>query len=1149
MSHSLLSVHVATKLVLCSALLACQGREGRRPDLPPAPLPPLAGGAHAFFAGREAGEWRDPELPLATPSWRAAQGDRLVYALDDDGARAARCGVELSWSDGGTTEAVPRDALEGERLVEVPLDAHVGRELVAARFVARSQEVGASFARFAAIELRSAAGRREALAPAIVGLHALQRHDEGGSAHVALPDGMAAKSAPLALPPGAVVGDPWLPIDLGPRRSRGIESDPLCVLGDGVLMRLAPPDRGTSAAGELISFAPLDGGKSYDAWLCIEAPAEPFECELVVLGTQGERRPARLRLDPAAGGVLPLGDGRWLVHRALAADFGVRGLELPREGRLRLHGATLRLVRAAGTDRRFMREFLAAERRDAAWLTPAARDALARWESLHATGSTFFAFDGEDEALQAVHEAFLRRDPPLVEALALRRVDELLARRPELSGLSVAFVAVPAPGAALDPALRSAAAAGLPMLGVGAGDLSSLPDTARGVAEELAARGLMAPDALRARAMSGSTQWTAGMVVRGVEAAAGDLPSGMSRLAVFDGDPRTVRVLARACESAGIGQLVARGAARGSPGTNERWTSGDGSGAWLATPHADLGGVPTLDAGWWRSFVASRQGVESVALVLVELGGGDDAAMLQALARWRACELAPPIVGSAVGELEAALARLPQSAWTERAPVALDESAEARLVAARRAEAALARCELLAGIAAQDGADLGVVASRAAWSRRFDAGEDPVALKKLADGAASLEREVLVAHGGAIDAAGSGVPVVAWNALPFERVGWLELSGTLDVVDHDGRALATQRTASGGTLARVPLPALGHAVVRVSKGKEGPAETAAPNDSAATFENDLVSFRMSPARADGEVAIESIVHKKSGRELLAAPLRLGAARGSWRVLESGPLRTLVEVALGEGAAAGRATLALLAGETSLRLEHAGSKPLRLDVAVPPSFRVWMRGLVLDAGQLPPRDAQGVRFDDWLALGDGLVGLALVGVDCARADLATGVVADARHGVQSHAASVVLPAGRARLSLCAFEDGARRGQLIQLAATQLSPAAFLAVQSKSGGVPAWRAALALSRDADGSRQDKCGLLAPFVRASIEGPGLELALFETRGSGSLVRLRPLLPHREVERVDATGLALETLQLEDGAAPISLGPGRLELARIRR
>ncbi|MEY2747603.1 MAG: hypothetical protein RL112_2645, partial [Planctomycetota bacterium] len=28
-----------------------------------------------------------------------------------------------------------------------------------------------------------------------------------------------------------------------------------------------------------------------------------------------------------------------------------------------------------------------------------------------------------------------------------------------------------------------------------------------------------------------------------------------------------------------------------------------------------------------------------------------------------------------------------------------------------------------------------------------------------------------------------------------------------------------------------------------------------------------------------------------------------------------------------------------------------------------------------------------------------------------------------------------------------------------------------------------------------------------------------------------------------------ALETLQLEDGAAPISLGPGRLELARIRR
>lgn len=1146
MSHSLLSIRTATKLVLCLALVACQVREAPEPGLPPARLPPLAGGAHAFLGAREAGEWRDPQLPLSTPTWRAALGDRLVYALDDDGVRALRCGVELGWSDGGLTQAVTRDAREGERVVEVPLDEHAGRELIAARFVARSQEVGASLARFASIELRAADGRREPLSPAVAGLHALQRHDEGNSAHVALADGGAAATAPLALPPGAVVGDPWLPIDFGPRRSRGLESDPLCVLGDGVLMRLAPSDRAISAAGELLSFAPLDGGRSYDAWLCIEAPAEPFDCELVVLGTQGERRPARLRLDPAAGGVLPLGDGRWLVHRALAADFGVRGLELPREGRLRLHGATLRLVRAGGSDHRFVRAFLAAERRDAAWLSDSARAALARWEALHATGSTFFEFAGEDESLQEVHEAFLRRDPPLVEALASRRVERLLARRPELAGLSVAFVAVPASGAALEPALRSAAAAGLPLLGVGAGDLSSLPDTARGFAEELAARGLILPDALRVRTNATAMQWTAGMVVRGVEQAARALPPGVARFAVFDGDPQLSRVLARVCESAGIEQIVARGAARGRPGGNERWVAADGGGTWLATPHADLGGVPTLDEGWWRAFVASHQGGESVALVLVELGGAGDAAMLQALARWRECELAPRIVGASAGELEAAIAGLVKGEWKERPPLALDREAETRLVAVRRVESVLARHELLAGLGAQHGADIGVAPSRAAWMERWDAGEDADALARLGSRAFAQEREVLLAHAGAIDTSGSGVPVVVWNTLPFERSAWLELSGVVEVVDHAGAVLSSQRTAGGGTLARVPLPALGHAVVRVSP-RQARRESGSAG-SGASFENELVAFRMAPSRMDGAVAIESFVHKPSGRELLAAPLRLGE-RGTWRVLESGPLRTLLEVVIGDGASAARIGISLHAGESSLRLEHVGVAPLGLEIVVPQSFRAWMRGLVLDAGQLPPRDAQGVRFDDWFALGDGLVGLALVGADCARVDLSTGVVAQARHGVDSHSVGLELPAERARLSLCAFEDGARRGQLTQLAAMQLAAAPMLAVQTKAGGVPPWQAALALSRDSDGSRQAKCGLLAPFVRASIEGPGLELALLETRGSGSLVRLRPLLPHRELERIDATGLMLEPLQLEDGAAPLPMGPGRLDYARIRR
>lgn len=1146
MSHSLLSARTTTKLVLCFAFSACQGRDGRVPELPAARMPPLVGGAHAFFGAREEGEWRDPHLPMSTPAWRAQAGDRLVYALDDDAVRAARSGVELSWSDGGTTQAVPRDAVEGERMVEVPLDEHAGRELVAARFVARSHEVGASFARFAAVELRSADGRREALAPAVAGLHALQRHDEGGAAHVALPDGVVAESAPLSLPTGAVVGDPWLPIDFGPRRSRGLESDPLCVLGDGVLMRLAPPDRAVSAAGESLMFAPLDGGKSYDAWLCVEAPAAPFECELVVLGTQGERRPARLRLDRAAGGVLPLGDGRWLVHRALAADFGVRGLELPRDGRLRLHGATLRLVRAGGSDRRFVRAFLAAERRDAAWLSDPARAALERWEALHATGSTFFEFAGEDEALRDVHEAFLRRDPPLVEALASRRVEELLARRGELSGLSVAFVAVPATGAALEAAMRSASAAGLPLLGAGSADLSKVPDSARAVAEELAARGLLLPDALRPSSGAGPTHWTAGMAVRGVELAARSLPPGVARLAVFDGDPQVSRVLASACESAGVEQLVARGPARGRPGGNERWNAADGSGVWMATPHADLGGAPTLDESWWRAFVAARAGVESVALVVVELGLDGDAAMLEALQRWRACELAPSIVGSAPGELEAAFKRLDESAWNERATLALDRAAEAGLVAARRADTALARHELLAGLAAQHGADLGVAPSRAAWGERFDAGADALALARSAGRAAAGEREVLLAHGAAIDTSGAGVPVVAWNTLPFERVAWLELSDSLDVVDHAGSTLPTQRTGNGGTLARVPLPALGHAVVRVSP-RRSPRDAGDPTAGSA-FENELVSFRMTPSRAGGVVSLESFVHKKSGRELLAAPLRL-CERGAWRVLESGPLRTVLEGTLGEGPAPGRVTISLFAGESSLRLEHAGAEPLRLEVAVPPSFRAWMRGLVLDAGQLPPRDAQGTRFDDWLAFGDGLVGLALVSADCARADLATGVVAEARHGREAHAAAVELPAGRARLSLCAFEDGARRGQLIQLAALQLAGAPMLAVSDKAGGVPAWQAAVALSRDSDGTRGAQCGLLAPFVRASIDGPGLELALLETRGSGSLVRLRPLLPHRELERVDAGGLALEPLQLEDGAAPLSMGPGRLDQARIRR
>lgn len=1125
MRSSLLSRSTVLKALVC-LLAACTPRTVPLQMELPAAAPVAPADGWLFLGSRAAGEWSDPRLALVVPEWTAAPGDRLEWWMVDDEARAQRAGIELAWSDGLRSMAPLVDDQAGPRRLTIALDAHAGQRLVGAEVVVRGMPVGCARLEFGAARLVAAAGGEAALVPPSSGVQSLRR---GNSQAAAIQSSLARerRESLARLATETVVGEPWIPLSLAARRAgAGAEPDDLCAVGDGVPMRVAPAGESLAAAGERFDFSPLDGARTYELWLCVEAPAAPFDCELVVVGREGERRGASLRVDAAAEGVLPLGDGRILLRRPLAAAYPIRGLELPQDARLRLQGLSARRLVSGFLDTRFVEAWTRDEVRGAGWIDAATREALEGWGRMRTTGSVFLDLPEEAGTLQQLSQSLLARDPAALRAVAEQRVAALAALAGGLDALEVQVCAVPAPGADLAGVLRACGTHGIALRGVGAADLQGLPDESLAAARGMIADGRLQLDALRphgVRSPLSPLPLLRGLdLLRAARAAVAPGTDDPSPLALYDEPCGAHPALPTLCAAAGTRQLLARGAAAGEPGTNMRWRAADGADVMLATPHLDVQGALTLDPSFWRAWTAAHRAQPTTALLVCELGGAGDEATLDAIGRWRACPLAPRLVSGPLDSALASMRRIEASAPVAAAPAGAD-------VAERRAaERAAAEAELVAALAAQHGARAQVEPAARLW-RRFQ--------PHLAD-AQALWRDALAVRGAAmealarlVDTHGAGVPVVALNTLPFERAALLEFAGAVTVSDETGRPLVLQRGRDGGTLARVELPALGHAVVRVAAAEP---QAQAP----ASMRNELSNDRLR-ARLSRDGRLQSLVDATDGRELLAQPVAL-LDGGVWSLVESGPLRTSLELRASTPAGEARIEASLAAGEAALRLVCDLPAPRRLGLALTAGCDRIEAGV--PGGFAAESAAAGavVPFDEWISLGDGTRGLALAtrAVSAARVLPLDG---------GARALVVDLPAGRSELALLPHAGGARRSGIPQACEAILTAPLLRAVPARASGVPARMDALALRRGAAGGRE--AGVLAPLVRAVADGAGLELALVETSGAGGEVDLRPLLPHRELLRVDAGGAVLDTPAVRDGAWPLLLRPGGIELVRIVR
>ena len=1130
MRSSLLSRSHSLKALLC-CLVACSAPEAPRAPVatPPAEPAPVAGG-WLFLGARAHGDWNDPRLQLAVPEWTSSAGDRLEWWMDDDEARGERAGLELVWSDGSRSLAPLVDDERGPRPVSLALDVPPGLRLAGVEAVVRGAPVGCVRFEFGGARLVSAAGGESALVPAAQGLQSLRRSGQGAAVLPAA-DGRERVAALPRLGPKVVVGEPWAALSLAARRS-GAATDPdaLCAVADGIPMRVAPLGAALPAGGERLDFAPMDGARTYDLWLCVEAPVQPFDCELVVVGREGERRNALLHVDAQAEGALPLGEGRVLLRRQLAAAYAIRGVELPQDARLRLQGLTARRLVSGFLDERFVAGWARAEVRGAAWIDEETRRALDGWARLRATGEVFLDLAEEAGTLQLLSQALLVRDPAALRTLAEQRAASLAARSGELDALQVLVCAVPARDADLAAVLESCSRHGVALHGVGAADLAALPPAARTLAQQLVADGRLRLDGLRPHGTRSPLR--AAPLLRGLDevkqAAAG--LGAATELALLD-EPRSAQPsLPALCGVAGVRQLLARKAASGTPGTNLVWRALDGGEVLLATPHLEVQGALTLDPGFWRAWTAAHRAEPTTALVVCELDGRKDEATFAAIERWRGCALAPRLVS---GPLDSALAALPRV-------VAQQEAAIARLAAdggargLRAAERAVAEAELVAGLAAQHGARAQLEPAARLWRRFQPAAGDAAALR---GDALAVRNAAFEDYARLVDTQGAGVPVVALNTLPFPRSALLEFAGAVVLADAEGRPLPLQRGRDGGTLARVELPALGHAVVRVSPAAEAPAQDRA--DVRGVLDNGRVRAKLSRTGA-----LESFVDLATGRELLQAPLVL-ADDGVWSLVESGPLRTTLLLRQATAAGEARIELSLAADEPALRLVCDLPASRRLACTLPGQFRVLQAGSDLGLPADVARTAAGAAFEGWISAGDGAAGLALATRDAEFALLPRRPSVDGAPAAQG--LLVELPAGRCELALVAHSGGARKAGLPQWCEELLTKPLVRAVPAKKSGVPARLGGLALRRGSATGRDAQ--LLAPLVRAVGDGAGLELVLVETGAAAGETEVRPLLPHRELLRVDAAGAALETPAVRDGAWPIVWRAGGIERLRIVR
>lgn len=283
-----------------------------------------------------------------------------------------------------------------------------------------------------------------------------------------------------------------------------------------------------------------------------------------------------------------------------------------------------------------------------------------------------------------------------------------------------------------------------------------------------------------------------------------------------------------------------------------------------------------------------------------------------------------------------------------------------------------------------------------------------------------------------LDTRGPGRPLVVFNPLPIARQELLEVplppalaeAAGVEAFDDEERPLATQRTRTAAgepaVLVRVGVPPLSFSVLFLVATELGTAAPATALGDGAVVRAQVEGLESDRWRVeldrDGQVA--QLFDRTLDRSILAAPVRLelladrsfkfpaweiqhrdlvappralARALAPARVVESGPLRGTLELALAVGGSRCRQRLSLVAAgadrglEVENELDWASRGHLlkaRFDLAVERAVGTWDLGLGWIERGVASERLYEVPAQQWagLAAGDGTWGAAIA-VDC------------------------------------------------------------------------------------------------------------------------------------------------------------------------
>ncbi len=1148
----------------------------------------------AFLASRSASQGADPAVRLPHPAFRVLAGDRLEYEVLVPDPRAGACGLEIAFDDGSHLAVPPAAPGAGWTSVQAPLERFRGRAAVGLELAARGAPAGEIAFYVRSARVARADGSAIELVETASGGGAPLARDLARGAGAALVPGSGPFLARRAAAPHGV-REPWAAFDLSGLRR--LDPSPLpeerpapfagCVYtGPGVPLCFAAAGEPASfaAAGQRITLEPVEGGRFYEIWLALwnETGAE-IETRVALLGAERERIEVPLRV-PARGdaGYVPrLREGFPAADYALleldvAAGVSLRTLELPSEPGVRVLAVSACWRRDGASDPRFRARWLARAVESHPELGDSDRADVARYLANRRAGAIFGEVEGEDAAERALFDALIAGGIPRFRAVLALRLDAQAAAGADKKRGRIDLVGA-LPAGADDLAAALAASADLEGVRILGGVPSALETLAAGDAAALAdLRRRIAGDAWR----TFGAPWTRGAAARlGAEGLARAIAEGQrstlahlgapSTIALVDADAGRLRHLPVLLEPAGFSVvLLDRGSVRtGAPIV--RWNAA-GTGVLAVAPQVRIDGPLRLDPSVWRPWAAAvASGARDGAIpVLADLSASNARATAAQAGELAAADLAPVVRWVGIDAL-AAQARERANEWTPPPPAALaDEGARdelAALAAVRRAERSLARLGAVEALAGVDGAAAAAVPIRVHWRRLLLAAAlEPAraarAAGSIADAVDAAAQERLEAFRPALPAPGPGIPLLAYDALPWPRRVPIEFpDGALRVRGHDGNDLPGQRTANGGI--RFDWSGAGLAPRGLRVRRDPTAALAAPADAVGiegwTVRNGGAEFEIDPRNG----RIGRIRLAQGGVEILTpSALDVAWVRGDERepvdglealdVLERGPLRVLVRRVLVSPRARVRQELAFTAAapwvEISTRAELVDTSGEIVQTL--PVARATRNALLqVPCGQatLAPDPRATRPLDGWVAATDGSATTALLGA----ADTSFRWVRGAFQIVLAEAGTAA-PRDTG-FGVLARAGGWKRAGLDAAALERVQRPVLRALQTGEGPGDAREPVVEVVRiEPDGRRTvgGESGLVPLAIEPGAEPGEVLVRVLELRGEPARVSLVAERPPFSARRADFLGLPGAQLRSDGRGVEFTVAPGRCEAVVLR-